>query len=446
MASAPPNDDDLFDLDFTSPDALAPATPTEPAKAPAKESTPLALEPLEFAVPAEALAPVVDTPLPTLPATALKTPLALEPIEVAMPAAEDSLDFCASLSNALTVSSLALEPVELPAPAAAAAPADPLTQAALIAAEGHYTAAGEAIAHAIMAGLPREREEFAWRMLFELDLRLNNRPMFEQRALDFAALFEKSPPVWTGDEPQLPNGKPANKGAAMISLSGPLRKRASPAIEQMVEVAKKRPVIHLDLTRLREVDDDGCGLLLNGLRAIKKLGRECQVEGAEHTIALAQTKLALGQAENENIWLLVLELLQRCGENERFDDWAVNYAVTFEVSPPAYEAPAVPSTNAAETAERNATNGWPLSGDWIGEDDEAFAPLESALAKGASIAAIDASRLCRLDLGSAQALGRVLKKLNEAGTRLNVRHVGYLHQPVLELAGVSQHAQVELHK
>lgn len=442
VASAPPpTDDDLFDLDFTSsPPAAEPeATPKDD-----KSARPLALEPLERAVPAES-APAAPLSL---------EPIALEPLQPpadtppAPEADDNSLDFCTSLTNeALTVSSLSLEPIEAPAsPTPAVVAPDLLTEAALLAAEGHYIESGETVAKAIVAGMPRDREEFAWRMLFELDVRLNNRPIFEQRALDFAAVFEKSPPVWTGDTPQVPNGKVSGKGAAMISLSGPLRQRAAPAIAQMLEVAKKRPTIHLDLSRLRDVDEEGCTLLLDGLRTLKKMRRECHIEGAEHTISLAQTKLALGRAENQNIWLLILELLQRCGENERFDDWAVNYAVTFEVSPPAYEAPAVPSTSAAVSAKRNATDGWPLSGDWLGEDEQAFAPLQQAIDKGEAISAIDACALRCIDLTTAQALSLVLAKLAARGHRLAVRNVGYLHQPLLELAQVGQHAHIELHK
>lgn len=440
MASAPPpTDDDLFDLDFTS---APPAIEPEAAPKDDKSARPLALEPLELVVPGESI-PAAPLSLP---------PIALEPLQApaSAPPAPDvddnSLDFCASLTNeALTVSSLSLEPIEEPVAPAVIAP-DLLTQAALLAAEGRYIESGETIAKAIVAGMPRDREEFAWRMLFELDLRLNNRPIFEQRALDFAAVFEKSPPVWTGDTPQVPNGKVSGKGAAMISLSGPLRQRAAPAIAQMLEVAQKRPTIHLDLSRLRDVDEEGCTLLLDGLRTLKKMRRECHIEGAEHTISLAQTKLALGKPENENIWLLVLELLQRCGENERFDDWAVNYAVTFEMSPPAYEAPAVPSTSAAVSAKRNVTDGWPLAGDWLGEDEQAFAPLQQAIDKGEAISAIDACALRCIDLTTAQALGRVLAKLATRGHRLIVRNLGYLHQPLLELAQVGLHANIELHK
>ena len=35
--------------------------------------------------------------------------------------------------------------------------------------------------------------------------------------------------------------------------------------------------------------------------------------------------------------LLLLELLQRLGTQEEFEEWPVDYAVTFELSPPSWE-------------------------------------------------------------------------------------------------------------
>ena len=56
--------------------------------------------------------------------------------------------------------------------------------------------------------------------------------------------------------------------------------------------------------------------------------------GADKAVALLAPVAATGDRNNEQAWLLLLELYQQLGDQASFDEAAVNYAITFEVSPP----------------------------------------------------------------------------------------------------------------
>src|SRR5205814_1839284 len=55
-------------------------------------------------------------------------------------------------------------------------------------------------------------------------------------------------------------------------------------------------------------------------------------------------------------WLLLLEILQLLNLEKEFEDTSIDYCVTFEVSPPAFEAPKANkiSTAAVETTPEDA--------------------------------------------------------------------------------------------
>ena len=66
-----------------------------------------------------------------------------------------------------------------------------------------------------------------------------------------------------------------------------------------------------------------------------------------------------GREAGEGAWLLSLELLQWANAHAAFEDRAVEYAVTFELSPPSWEPPPAAAgrptaTAAAPAATRDA--------------------------------------------------------------------------------------------
>ena len=59
--------------------------------------------------------------------------------------------------------------------------------------------------------------------------------------------------------------------------------------------------------------------------------------GRDAVASLIESKIAVGTRENAGCWLLLLEFYQIMGKETEFEDMAINYAVTFEMSPPSWD-------------------------------------------------------------------------------------------------------------
>ncbi len=82
------------------------------------------------------------------------------------------------------------------------------------------------------------------------------------------------------------------------------------------------------------------GQLAELLARARKGRLSVTVLGAETFTERLNGRLVAGEAAHEQAWRLLLEMLQRHGTQEQFEERAVDYAVTFELSPPSWE-PAV---------------------------------------------------------------------------------------------------------
>lgn len=292
--------------------------------------------------------------------------------------------------------------------------------------------------------------ELAWCMLFDLYLALNRRPAFEALALGFAAKFEKSPPTWTGpaaDAPALDND-----GVATVSLSGALGSNAVQPLSRLCEMAGKVEGVRLDLAKVHDVDDIGCAALLETLRFFKQLKKTCTLVGGETIAATLAPRAVMGEPTHEATWLLLLELYQNLNRSEEFDEAAVGYAVTFEVSPPSFEPPKAaapakkkpPSPPAASAAAR-AAEGFALVGELTGGGRAALAPL-LGYASSHDPVVIDCSGLKRMDPACAEEFGKALGELKSFGRGLRIRGASCLLIALWRSLGLDRIAEIEPRK
>ena len=228
-------------------------------------------------------------------------------------------------------------PPEVPlAPPAAEPAGGVLEQAAQLKSGGQADQACRMLEAAVRAGEDFGADaERAWTLLLDLYQEAGQREAFEARALEFATRFEKSPPAWVERKAAGATAAAAGK-AVSASLAGTLNARVEEPLQQVLRVCAKTPV-RIDLTRITDADDRGCALLLAALVTCRKTKGQCLLAGAGHLAGLLAGKAQPGVRANEPAWLLLLELYQRLGHEAAFDDAAVAYAVSFEVSPPSWE-------------------------------------------------------------------------------------------------------------
>jgi ABC-type transporter Mla MlaB component len=287
-----------------------------------------------------------------------------------------------------------------------------------------------------------------WGMLFELYQFEGRRQDFDRLAVEYAAKFETSPPTWAAaDEPAAAAPKPVNKSS--VSLSGGLNAKAQETLKQVLKIAEKSPAVRLEVGKVTEVDEHGCGLLNAVLRQMKKAHKECVLGGAEKLAALVAKNTAVGERKNEQAWLLLLDLYQHLGNQEAFEDAAVNYAVTFEVSPPSFEMPknrpGAKLEPEVEAEPESEDAGCALEGVITSSTDGAFAAIR-AHAEDAGEVIVDVSRLLRMDFVAATNLMNLVNALTAAKKKVRLVKASHLLTALWEVIGLDRVASVETRK
>ncbi len=346
--------------------------------------------------------------------------------------------------------SLELVPVDAP-PSVAEAPSAPPPRARLPAAlEDAATmhAAGQEIeALRRLEAALKSGEDLGdcalrvWGGLFDLLQGLGRRPAFDALALAFAKRFEKSPPTWSGDVAEDHEAHASSSGRAHVSLTGMLDASIGEVLKQAMKLAQTSSLVRIDLGKLVDANNDGATLMMRALAALKKAKKDYVLGSPEHLAQLLSAKLTVGERRDEQMWLLLLALHQQAFHQEAFEDAAVNYAVTFEVSPPSWEMPQHPPEVTPEVSPEPAT-GFSLRGQLVGTTAADFAALEGAAA-GRDQLDVDANYLVRIDAAGTGHLLDLLTRLKADGKCIRIVGLPTLVAAWMEMQGLA--AVAELH-
>lgn len=269
--------------------------------------------------------------------------------------------------------------------------------------------------------------ERLWLMLFDLYQFAGTREPFEALGIDYARSFEKSPPGWRD------RARSATAGVAFGSLhfAGDLCGDNDAAFAAISRSLDKNRRLRLDLSTLSRLDAPGCARLLALLQHSRKARHECVIVGRDTLATLLEAQVNSGSAEGPACWLLLLEVYQWRGQYELFEELAINYAVTFEVSPPSWEAAriAAPEPVLPAVTELAAADAYALHGEIKASrfaDLPSFAELHDSVV-------VDCARLTRIDFISAGALLNVLTMIRRTGKQIVFQHPNHL---VAELFGI----------
>jgi len=286
-----------------------------------------------------------------------------------------------------------------------------------------------------------------WLMLFDVLQHLGQKARFEEKALEFVVKFERSPPVWT-EAPKAEKAPSVMRtgGAAHVALSGTLSAASANALEQLRKMADKQPKLRVDFAKLQGVDEDGCRLLHEALVALKKAKKQIYFSGEAQGLKLLREHAKPGDPSvNQAVWQLLLELYLQLGMQEEFEEAAVDFAVTYEVSPPSWEAPppktGPPPEPEAPDAAAEPADAYYVEGEVAGSNDALLSELEKYAATANPIV-IDMSRTRRIDFVNAGKLLNVLEKLGSGDRSIVIRGVGAMIGALLAIMRITKIARV----
>lgn len=383
----------------------APATGQRPPVAPSQESAPVAASPQ---------------------ADSAAAPRDLPDLDFTTPSAFDR-EFSESSVMAIEVEH-DVDPVQVN-----------IEQAAVLFANGQDAAARSILEYAARSSSGSDAERL-WRMLLDLMQVLDDRPAFEKLGLEFAQTCETSPPTWREAAP-VPVATVSNEPT--VVLQGVLTGSDAPDFVKLRQALARKQAFHIDFGKLASCDDEAAGVLSELLHGARQHKLGITLDGADGFLGRLEKRLVVGLQEHLAAWLLVLELYQSLDCQQQFEDKAVDYAITFEVSPPSWETVTVPKKApppkpAASLSLVDDGAIHYLSGEIKNcrfDDLAAFLELHDQ-------PLIDMSRVKRLDFFSAGLLRNLLEPCKRAGKEVVLRHPHHLVAELLGIIGVTELARV----
>jgi anti-anti-sigma regulatory factor len=265
----------------------------------------------------------------------------------------------------------------------------------------------------------------SWALLFDLYQVMGKQAEFDSLSIDYAARFESSPPTWNDlDAPVVAQAKPSNP--SLVSFPEVLDASGVKQMEAVQKAAQKGRAVTLDFSQLKRVDANGAHILCKVFAAFRKAKLELVVHNARRLLAATEAGVEVGRRDpSDAIWTLRLETLRLLNQQQQFDDVAIDYCVTYEISPPAWE-PMPPQIRAEEAGESTLME--VVQGDVTGPGQDRFilagdatgslqAELSSlnAFAEPLRDVIVDCRRLRRIDFAAAGNLMNALVSLRQRG-------------------------------
>jgi hypothetical protein len=372
----------IFDAEDASPTLPAAAVPAAEDEPPARvDAGPTSRGiPLEFTVERpRPLAP--DTILPTMPAAMFDRPEVAElsefPLDLesngapaAAPAAAPVLPPTPAPAPAPTrAPAVASAPTPAAAPAARApsapaAPAAPQTsvdlgmgervevshamhdegldEAVIAFASGDFQGCERSLQALIAPRGERRDHDETWLVMFDLYRAIGQQAKFETLTMEYVEHFHRSAPQWfslpklLADATATPASE-SNDDASVgwvcsASLDGD-------AVNRLEALSMQLPLPWvMDWSALTSIDVEGAGRLQKLFSGWASQALTMRWIGGDQLLAVLQELAPTGVRDVDPVyWMLRLEALRLAHRPDQFDEVAIDYCVTFEVSPPSWE-------------------------------------------------------------------------------------------------------------
>jgi len=362
-------------------------------------------------------------------------------------------------------------------------PHDPeLDEAVISFANAEFEACERAIADLISPQGDRANHAETWLVLFDLYRATGRQPPFEALAIEYVQRFGWSAPQWFSIPALVAAEAAAAPPAPTTAAAGAARDAAgsvgwiAPAELTTADVAELRAKTlqmplpwTLDWSGVRRVEPEACTLLSELLRHWSGQKIEMRWVGMDRLLGALTESAPTGMRDADPVfWLLRLEALRLGNRPDQFDEVAIDYCVTYEVSPPSWEkalckvklvdgsgmslssrsAVTDVSTGFAESVMVDEPGGMrmaavELSGQLVGDIGKTLAALEARLGTS-SVVNVNCQRLIRMDFVAAgDLLNWVLSRRSEN----RLVHFDDAHRLLalfFNAMGINEHARVKV--
>ncbi len=371
----------------------------------------------------------------------------------------------------------------------AAVPSDNLTDpdledAAIRFANGDDAGAEESLLTALQGGHLRPDLAETWMSaLFDLYRATGQQARFDSVALEFANRFGRSAPAWFSTPELLGRSKvsvaPAsaranNSAASAADWSSPTQLRAA-SLDELHALMRVPGTLVLDWQALTTIG-------LDAVPALARLVAQWCVMPATFVFrgqaSLERALLAITPSGDRTVdpmcWQLRMDALRIMRLQDAFELVALDYCVTYEVSPPSWQEPRCRcelqgAQDAAEAEAEAIRSSWDnphstwddplqhltvqagledqppvvveLYGEILGDPAQVLAKLAAGM-EGATRMVVSCARLIRVDFSAAGSILNWVAEQQARGCQVQFRDVNRIVAAFFNVIGISEHARV----
>jgi ABC-type transporter Mla MlaB component len=312
-----------------------------------------------------------------------------------------------------------------------------LENAALLFASGQAQPARTVLEEGVDNDHDTRLSPLAWLALFDILQRAGDKAAFDQLALKYVIQFERSAPAW--EERATSRSGPKATAGGYVAFTGKITAAAAAQFDGMRRVmARPGAQLRVDLASVTGVDNDGARLLADALAEARRRKYPLQLQRGERLRPFLDAALRRGKDGGDAVWLLALELLQWENDRSAFEDRAVEYAVTFELSPPSWEPPELPKAPPSALPEAAVHDADAIV--WSGAITGSLTPQLAQLSEGAQSKAtvlVDMAEVERVDFVAAGALLNVINRIEKQRKSVQIVGASPIIRSLLLLIGVS---------
>jgi ABC-type transporter Mla MlaB component len=323
----------------------------------------------------------------------------------------------------------------------------PVYEAAILYSADHPLSA-EAVLKEYMRTTDGKNSLRAWLMMFDLYQLTHNRKEFDALAMLFTVKFERSPPIWIeSTESNDPRRKekrehkdffPVNPGSDGSLLS---------EIDRLEVFAKELGSARVDFAKVKSILPEEGELLAMVFQRLRRAKVHLWFNSVDPFIDTLKRSIneRTGQplGESQGFWSLLFELFILDGKLTEYEELGLEYAVAFEMSPPAWETVNRPqgAASAADGAKdsADAAVGFPLRGVVSAASKEMLQQL-SVYASSRQEVAVDMGGLMRIDFMAVSSFVEVIRAIHLQQKRVILSNLNELVAALLEVFGMSKHA------
>ena len=294
---------------------------------------------------------------------------------------------------------------------------------------------------------PEKKEMQPWLMLFDLYQVQNNRPAFDELSMQFVVKFERSAPIWKMSAAPAAIRKTDLAQKDLLTLDSKLA--VGPQLEKLRLLAQSSNSARVDLRGVDSLELNDCKLMQEGLASCRKKGKLLQLEGVERLIEVVKQQIAADGhgSEDRLAWLLLFELYQWLGKEAEYEELAIEYAVNFEISPPAWEAvkpaqvaaQAKPQTSDQTAAGSETGESFAMRG-VISESSQSQLQDLSNYAADKQEVRINLAEVTRVDFVAVGNFMSALINLTQAGKKILILDANEMVQALFLMMGMSEFA------